>query len=161
MRLSTQLDVYSPGLVHLPVSNARLQLPSPNVAAEIQLFPFVQRCTHSSCLFWLSFTTVIIQAHASWFSEKPSCTKILRTFHLRPRAIRFNYSIKKFTKWCTPLHLTLWFHINDSKRSEDQQYHSSFCHDSLVKNWEIYHSLITCCFYKLITWMYAVANLQC
>ena len=35
------------------------------------------RCAHSGCPSWLSFITVLIQAHASWLSEKPSCTKIL------------------------------------------------------------------------------------
>ena len=43
--------------------------------------------------FGLSFLAVIIQPHASWLSEKPSCTKILLTFPMRPR-VALNYSVK-------------------------------------------------------------------
>ena len=54
----------------------------------------VQRCACYGCLSGLSFITVVIQAHASWGSEKQSCTKILLRFRMRPAAIALNYSIK-------------------------------------------------------------------
>ena len=65
LSLSTQMDVYSPSPLNLPVSKCYAQLPSPNVAAETQLLPFVQRCARSGCSSWLSFATVVIQTHAS------------------------------------------------------------------------------------------------
>ena len=48
----------------------------------------------SGCPSWLSFITVVIQAHTSWLSEKLSCTEILLKFRMRPTAITLNYSIK-------------------------------------------------------------------
>ena len=94
LSLSTQVDVHSPSPLNFPVSKCYAQLPSPNVAAETQLLPFVQRCACSGCSSWLSFITVIIQANASWLSEKLSCTKILLTSHMRPTAIALNFSVK-------------------------------------------------------------------
>ena len=42
-----------------------LQLPSPNVAAETQLLPSYKGThAYSGCPSWLSFITVVIQAHA-------------------------------------------------------------------------------------------------
>ena len=72
------------------------QLPSPNTATKTQLLSAC--CTKvrmlHGCLSVLSFITVVIQAHASWGSEKQSCTKILLRFRMRPAAITLNYSIK-------------------------------------------------------------------
>ena len=65
LSVSTQLDVYSPSPLNLPVSKCYAQLPSPNVATKTQQLPFVQRCAYFGCSSWLSFITVIIQAHAS------------------------------------------------------------------------------------------------
>ena len=64
LSLSTQLDVYSPSPLNLPVSKCYAQLLSRTVTAETQLLHFLQRCTHSGCSSsWLSFITVVIQAH--------------------------------------------------------------------------------------------------
>ena len=67
-----------------------LKLPSPNVATETHTLPFVQRCVRSGCPSW----QLVIQAHASWLSKKPSCMKILQV-RMRPAAIALNYSIEK------------------------------------------------------------------
>ena len=59
-------------------------------------YPLYNRCARSGCPSWLSFISVIFQAHlgASWLPEKSSCTKILLTVHMRPVAIALNYSVK-------------------------------------------------------------------
>ena len=53
------------------------------------------------------------------------------------------------------LHFTLWFYIDDSKRSEDQQYHGtcSCSHGSLLKfdkqvihNWNTVRESLSCCY---------------
>ena len=88
LSVSTQLDVYSPSPLNLPVSKCYAQLPSPNVAAETQQLPFIQRCAHFGCSSWLSsFKLTLV-------SEKLSCTKILLTFRLRLAAIPLNYRVK-------------------------------------------------------------------
>ena len=51
---------------------ATLQLPIINVITKTQLLSLVQyTCACSSCHFWLSFITVIIQAHPSLLPEHP------------------------------------------------------------------------------------------
>ena len=53
---------------------------SSTAPAECQrrkLLPFVQRCARSGWPSWLSFITLVIQAHASWLSEKLKLDKNL------------------------------------------------------------------------------------
>ena len=78
LSLSTQLDVYSP---------------SPNVTAETQMLPFVQKCVRSGCPSWMSSITVVIQAHAIAGCQRTKLHENL-LFRLRPAAIALNYSVK-------------------------------------------------------------------
>ena len=59
-------------------------------------YPLHNRCARSSCPSWLSFISIIFQAHlgTSCLQEKSSYTK----FPMRPMAITLNYS---FQKWRT------------------------------------------------------------
>ena len=50
-------------------------------------------------------------------------------------------------------HFTLWIYIDDSNRSEDQQYDGSCSHDSLLKfdkqvihNWNMVRASLSCCY---------------
>ena len=67
-----------------------LKLPTSNVCRcrNTHCLPFVQRCVRSGCPSW----QLAIQAHASWLSKKPSCTKILLT-------VRITYSRKGMLFW--------------------------------------------------------------
>ena len=52
-------------------------------------------CARSGCQSWLSFITVVIQAHPSLTAARASsCTKILLTLCMRPAATVLNYSVK-------------------------------------------------------------------
>ena len=63
---------------------------------QIQLLPLCKGAHALAVLHaWLSFITVIIQAHANWLSdaEKPKLY-ILLMFRMQPAVIALNYSIK-------------------------------------------------------------------
>ena len=99
---STQLDVHSPSPLNLPVGKCYAQLPSPNVAAETQLLPFVQRSARSGCSSWLSFIIVVIQAHACELAVRETMLYENLTFRMWPVAVVLNYSVNNNTERHTP-----------------------------------------------------------
>ena len=92
----------------------------------------------------LSFlaTRYNFQAHTSWLSKKPSCTKILLTVRMQPAAIALNYSIENIRNdvcqkiipirltsvgraWKLAFILTLYMCIISLKRSNMLNTHSN------------------------------------
>ena len=77
-----------------------------NVAANTLLPSFYNKCACSSYPSWLSFISIISQAHPGaiclmliWL---PSCMKILLTVRMQSVANTLNYSIIKYTEQRTP-----------------------------------------------------------
>ena len=97
LSLSTQLDVYSPCPVNLPVS--RRYAPAAQIECCRQNTISVTFCTKVHTL-WLSFLAIFYNCRHSSSrqlavrSNKLSCTKILFTFRMQPAAIVLNYSVK-------------------------------------------------------------------
>ena len=112
--------------------------PSDNVIFHLPLVNKTSSCQsqHTQTIEWNKWLLQTVQWMATW--------RILQ-----------DHKTIKIRDWCLlgygclvlVLHLTLWFYIDDCKRVEDQQYHNSSCHTSLVKIWEMYHSLTTNCYF--------------
>ena len=69
-----------------------LKLPGPNVATETHTVYL--SCKDAYGLAVLLATSYNFQAHASWLSKKPSCTKILLMLRMWLAVIALNYSVE-------------------------------------------------------------------